>query len=185
MNSTGIPEKPLTLGLAGAVAGGAFVRRFGTRRVLAGAVVLQTVILALVGLSAGGILLSPATVAPPAMVASAAVMAFGFVALYGQFMNWSDPRQGGVDFTLFQCMDAAVSMVAGLIAGAMAEHLGYGFFFTFACALSLAVLPAIWRVAARTRTDEVAHARTQVDSNSRRHGICAFAADHRGRSPGA
>nr|WP_245710860.1 MFS transporter [Citreimonas salinaria] len=36
----------LTLGFAGAVVGGAFVRRFGTRRVLVGAVALQTAILA-------------------------------------------------------------------------------------------------------------------------------------------
>ncbi|SDY47019.1 MFS transporter, putative signal transducer [Citreimonas salinaria] len=90
------------------------------------------------------------------MVASAAVMAFGFVALYGQFMNWSDPRQGGVDFTLFQCMDAVVSMVAGLAAGFVAERLGYGVFFGIAFALSLAVLPAIWRAAAITREEEAA-----------------------------
>ena len=61
-------------------------------------------------------------------------------------MVWSDPRQGGVDFTLFQCMDAGVSMVSGTAAGLLAEHFGYGFFFGLACALSLAALPMIWRV---------------------------------------
>ncbi len=140
----------VTLGLAGALLGGGFVRRFGTRRVLVGAILLQTGILALVGLSASGIGLGPAAIAPVALVASAAVMAFGFVALYGQFMRWSDPRQGGVDFTLFQCMDAAVSMVAGLCAGVVAEHLGYGSVFAIACTLSLATLPAIWRATSLT-----------------------------------
>ncbi|MBR9894484.1 MFS transporter [bacterium] len=140
----------LTLGFLGAMLGGAFVRRFGARSVLVGAVALQSAILALVALSAGDVVLPAATVAPPAMVASAAVMAFGFVALYGQFMRWSDPRQGGVDFTLFQCMDAAISMVAGTAAGFLAEHLGYGVFFGLACALSLAALPMIWRVAGET-----------------------------------
>lgn len=134
----------VSLGFAGALIGGGTVRRFGTRRVLVAAVLLQTAILAAVGLSAAGLWLPARQVAPAAMVASAAVMAFGFVALYGQFMRWSDPRQGGVDFTLFQCMDAAVSMVAGMLAGVIAEHLGYAVFFGISCALSLAVLPAIW-----------------------------------------
>ncbi|QDC10788.1 MFS transporter [Oceanicola sp. D3] len=136
----------LTLGFLGAMLGGGAVRRFGARRVLVGAVALQSAVLAVVALSADDALLPAAMVAPPAMVASAAVMAFGFVALYGQFMSWSDPRQGGVDFTLFQCMDAAISMAAGTAAGFIAEHLGYGVFFGLACALSLAALPMIWRV---------------------------------------
>lgn len=136
----------LTLGFLGAMLGGGFVRRFGAQSVLVGAVALQSAILAIVALSAGDTILPAALVAPPAMVASAAVMAFGFVALYGQFMVWSDPRQGGVDFTLFQCMDAGVSMVSGTAAGLLAEHFGYGFFFGLACALSLAALPMIWRV---------------------------------------
>jgi len=148
----------LTLGFAGAMTGGAVVRRFGTRVVLAGAVALQALILGVVGLSAAGGVFAAATVAPIAMVSSAAVMAFGFVALYGQFMNWSDPRQGGVDFTLFQCMDAAVSMVSGMVAGVIAEHLGYGFFFGVACAVSLAALPLIWRVSGQRAPQQgVAH----------------------------
>ena len=77
------------------------------------------------------------------MVISTAVMAFGFVALYGQFMTWSDPRQGGVDFTLFQCMDAAISMLAGVAAGMIAERFGYGIFFASSCAASLLMIPAI------------------------------------------
>lgn len=133
----------LTLGLGGALSGGAMVRRFGSRRVLIGAVIAQSAILALVALSAGVGLLPVAGVAPIAMVSSAAVMSFGFVALYGQFMVWSDPRQGGVDFTLFQCMDAGISMVAGLVAGIVAEHFGYAIFFAISCALSLAAIPAI------------------------------------------
>jgi len=148
----------LTLGLAGALFGGAFVRRFGTRRVLVAAVAVQAAILALVGISAGDVLLPAAVVAPVAMVASGAVMAFGFVALYGQFMVWSDPRQGGVDFTLFQCMDAAVSMVAGVTAGYVAEYLGYGVFFSAACIASLISLPIIWRVAGHRSPKEVSHA---------------------------
>jgi MFS transporter (putative signal transducer) len=134
----------LSLGLTGALIGGSAVRKFGTRQVLIAAVILQSVILAVVALSAGNTILPAAIVAPIAMVTSAAVMAFGFVALYGQFMTWSDPRQGGVDFTLFQCVDAGVSMVAGLVAGVVAEHLGYAIFFGVASAVSLTLIPALW-----------------------------------------
>jgi MFS transporter, putative signal transducer len=70
-------------------------------------------------------------------------MALGFVALYAQFMHWSDPRQGGVDFTLFQSMDALVSMAGGVAAGYAAQHLGYGVFFAGASLIALAALPAI------------------------------------------
>jgi MFS transporter (putative signal transducer) len=136
------------LGFFGAVLGGGAVRRFGARVVLVGAVTLQSAILALVALSAGDAILPATAVAPVAMVASSAVMAFGFVALYGQFMNWSDPRQGGVDFTLFQCADASISMVAGTTAGFVAEHFGFGSFFALASMVSVATLPLIWRVSA-------------------------------------
>ena len=44
-------------------------------------------------------------------------------------MRWSDPKQAGVDFTLFQCMDALVGMAGGVIAGYAAQHFGYGIFF--------------------------------------------------------
>ncbi len=146
----------LTLGLTGAIAGGGFVRRFGSRPVLVGAVLVQSALLALVALSAGTDLLTPAQAAPVAMIASSCVMAFGFVALYAQFMRWSDPRQAGIDFTLFQCMDAAVSMVAGLSAGALAERFGYAPFFAGAAVVALATIPAILR-ATRVERAGVAH----------------------------
>lgn len=138
----------LTLGFLGALVGGAAVRRFGARAMLLGAVALQSLILALMAISAGNTILPTTIVAPVAMIASAAVMAFGFVALYGQFMVWSDPRQGGVDFTLFQCADAAISMVSGVTAGFIAEHFGYGILFGLACAVSMGALPFISRIAA-------------------------------------
>jgi len=70
-------------------------------------------------------------------------MAFGFVALYAQFMRLSDPRQGGIDFTLFQSMDALVSMAGGVIAGYAAQHLGYAPFFAGACAIAVATVPLV------------------------------------------
>ena len=71
-------------------------------------------------------------------------MATGFVALYAQFMRWSDPRQAGVDFTLFQSADAAVSMATGLAAGVLAGALGYAAFFWIAAGLALLAVPALF-----------------------------------------
>jgi MFS transporter (putative signal transducer) len=76
-------------------------------------------------------------------------MALGFVALYAQFMRWSDPRQAGVDFTLFQCMDALVSMAGGILAGYAAQHLGYGALFGGAGVVALLAVPAIAMVSDR------------------------------------
>lgn len=139
----------IALGLIGAIAGGASVRRFGSRKVLVGSVAVQAVLLGIVAISAQTAAISVTLVAPVALIVSAAFMAFGFVALYAQFMRWSDPRQAGVDFTLFQCMDAAISMLGGVVAGMIAEAFGYGVFFTIACVVSLATIPALVRATGR------------------------------------
>ena len=136
----------LGLGLIGALFGGALVRKLGSRPVLAGAVVIQAALLALVALSAATGIIETRLTAPLAIAGSAAMMALGFVALYALFMKWSDPRQAGVDFTLFQCMDAAISMVAGTLAGIVAERFGYGIFFAIAAAIGVAALPVILRL---------------------------------------
>lgn len=78
-----------------------------------------------------------------AMLSGSAIMAFGFVALYAQFMAWSDPRQGGVDFTLFQSMDAALSMAGGLASGFLSAHFGYGVFFALAGSVAIIAIPLL------------------------------------------
>lgn len=133
----------LTLGLAGALCGGAVVRRFGARHVLVAAIVAQALMLGMTALAIGGLGPDPRMVAPVALVAGPAIMALGFVALYAQFMRWSDPRQAGVDFTLFQCVDGAISMAVGIGAGVLAQHLGYAWFFAIACAMSVGTIPLL------------------------------------------
>ena len=64
-------------------------------------------------------------------------------------MRWSDPRQAGVDFTLFQCMDALVSMAGGVVAGQVAHFLGYGVFFACAAALAILAIPLMAAIADR------------------------------------
>ena len=83
------------------------------------------------------------------MFSGSFVLSIGFVALYAQFMALADAGQPGVDFTLFQCMDAAVSMGAGMAAGWVAQTFGYGPFFLGAATLGLLTLPLIGRTAGR------------------------------------
>jgi MFS transporter (putative signal transducer) len=133
----------LIMGLAAALAGGALVRAFGARTVLTIALVLQSAVLFF--LAARTVLpdLPDAALVIAAVASSSGILALGFVALYAQFMHWSDPQQGGVDFTLFQSMDALVSMAGGVAAGYAAEHFGYGVFFTGAGLIALAIVPAM------------------------------------------
>jgi MFS transporter, putative signal transducer len=137
------------VGVAAALAGGALVKSWGMRNVLVLALVLQAA--ALFFFSAfdlqGG--MSKAALTSVAVASSSGILAFGFVALYAQFMRWSDPRQAGVDFTLFQCMDALVSMAGGVVAGYAAEHFGYGAFFAGAGVVALLAVPAIAMVSDR------------------------------------
>ncbi|MGV0761238.1 MFS transporter [Tistrella mobilis] len=136
----------LVLGFTGALAGGALVRGLGIGRVMILAVLLQALVLAGFAVQAATGLLPREAAMGLALAGASFVMPIGFVALYAQFMRWSDPRQAGVDFTLFQCMDASVSMLAGLTAGVVAQHLGYGVFFALAAALALGALPLIRRL---------------------------------------
>lgn len=136
----------VVLGVLGATVGGALVRTFGVRGVLCGSVVAQAVSLAvLAGHAAFGWLPDEALIGG-ALFSGSFILSIGFVALYAQFMRLADAGQPGVDFTLFQCMDAAVSMVAGVIAGWFAQSFGYVPFFLVAAALGLLSLPLIGRM---------------------------------------
>jgi MFS transporter (putative signal transducer) len=138
------------IGLAGALAGGALVRLFGTRAVLAGALFVQSgLLLALAHAGAGGGIARPAILAI-SVASSSGIMSIGFVALYAQFMDWSDPKQAGVDFTVFQCMDGIVSIIGGLGAGWIAQRSGYTSIFVGAGAVCIVVIVPITLLLRRT-----------------------------------
>lgn len=133
----------MLVGFGGALFGGLLVRLCGVGAVLVGALLLQVAMLiafAYVGASGD---LSRSLVMTLAVASSSGVMAIGFVALYAQFMGWADPRQAGVDFTLFQCMDSLISMAGGLGAGWIAERFGYSAFFICAAGVSIAAVPIL------------------------------------------
>ncbi len=134
----------LLTGLAGACIGGLAVRYAGTRSVLLTALVLQCLLMI-------SFIWFSGQSAPPrfamllcALASSSGVMAFGFVALYARFMEMSDVRQAGVDFTVFQCMDGVISMTGGVAGGKIAALYGYLSLFAFGAGLAAAALPLIW-----------------------------------------
>ncbi|MCV0396362.1 MAG: MFS transporter [Rhizobiaceae bacterium] len=139
----------MTVGLGAALAGGGLVRVLGIRAVLALALCLQAACLGLFAAHAATQMLPGPLLVAVAVASSSGVMALGFVALYAQFMRWSDPRQAGVDFTLFQCMDALVSMGGGTLAGIVANAFGYGWFFAGAAAVATAAVPLVIAIADR------------------------------------
>lgn len=127
----------LGLGLLGALAGGASVRRWGVRATLTGSLIAQALLILPLAIGGAGIPLPLPLLIASALLTGSGLMAIGFTALYAQFMRWSDAAQGGVDFTLFQCLDGAISMGLGIAAGMIAEHAGFGVFFAICAALPL------------------------------------------------
>ncbi|WP_208021146.1 MFS transporter [Paracoccus alkanivorans] len=135
----------LGLGLLGALAGGASVRRWGVRATLTGSLIAQALLILPLAIGGAGIPLPLPLLIASALLAGSGLMAIGFTALYAQFMRWSDVAQGGVDFTLFQCLDGAISMGLGIAAGIIAEHAGFGAFFAICAALPLISAAALER----------------------------------------
>jgi MFS transporter (putative signal transducer) len=90
----------------------------------------------------------PLTVYFVLSLAENGIMAGAFVILYTAAMQWSSLRQAGVDFTLFQCADAAIAAVAGMGAATLTHQAGYRTTFILAMvlvALAVALLPALLR----------------------------------------
>ncbi|TZG33155.1 MFS transporter [Agrobacterium sp. B1(2019)] len=134
----------MIVGFAGALLGGTLVRLYGASRILLVAIFVQTALLCLFAYFSVHRDISQWVVMAVAVASSSGIMSIGFVALYACFMGWSDPRQAGVDFTLFQCMDGVVGMIGGLGAGAIADKFGYQASFIIAAIVSVLAVPVIF-----------------------------------------
>jgi MFS transporter (putative signal transducer) len=111
-------------GVTGTFLGALLVQAFGAGRATVIAIAVQALALfVLVGLAFS----EAASLAMiiGVQIGLATAMALGFVAIYSLLMGASSLRQAGVDFTLFQCADAAASTVSGLSAGVIAHAIGY------------------------------------------------------------
>lgn len=130
------------------------IRRLGARSVLFALLGLQVAVYLLFCVAA--LFPLPLELLNALFLAKAAIIAASFVALYTVAMDWTSPHQAGVDFTLFQCADALVSVVAGLSSGLIAQHLGYEVCFalaTGAALLCLLLLPAVFDRIRRSTAD--------------------------------
>lgn len=137
--------------LAGTFAAGFLVRRRGAERSLMPILALMAALFA--GLTAAALAPGlPREALIALLLAKAFLTGAAFVALYTAMMNWSSPRQAGVDFTLFQCADAAMAAMAGLGGGVLAQHLGYTACFGLAGAAALSALVLLPALLRRTRT---------------------------------
>ncbi len=76
------------------------------------------------------------------------------VCLYATLMSLSSPLQAGVDFTLFQCTDAAIAILAGVIGGVVAQHFGYAACFLFAGHSVAGGVGCLYPAAFGKRTDD-------------------------------
>jgi MFS transporter (putative signal transducer) len=128
-------------GLTGTFLGGLLVQRVGAGNATVAAIALHAAVLAC--LAAFALNEQTALAMIVAMqIALTVSMAAGFVAAYALLMGASSLRQAGVDFTLFQCADAAVATFGGMAGGIAAHALGYVSVFgvTAACAVLAALL---------------------------------------------
>lgn len=123
-------------GLAGTLLGGVIVRYFGAQRAVLLAATLQAAVLIVLALAVmAGVKSYPALIA--IAILQTASMAAGFVSLYSLLMGLASLRQAGVDFTLFQCADAAIAGIAGFGSGILAQHFGFGWCFAVAAMLAI------------------------------------------------
>lgn len=133
----------LLVGFCGALLGGLAVRLLGTRTVLLIALCLQSVMLLSFAIFSSLQNVPQILVLVCALASTSGIMAFGFVALYAHFMRLSDPRQAGVDFTIFQCTDSVISMIGGVASGAVAGRFGYSALFLAGMGIAVAAIPFI------------------------------------------
>jgi MFS transporter, putative signal transducer len=126
--------------LIGTLLAGLAIRRCGADRLLLPLVLAQAALFA--GFAVVSLMpQASTTVIMALLIAKAVILGAAFVTLYTAMMGWSSLRQAGVDFTLFQCADAAIAALAGLGGGILAQGLGYRA--TFALAAACAVVAAI------------------------------------------
>jgi MFS transporter, putative signal transducer len=128
--------------IAATFVGGAVVRICGAERGVILSLALQIVALSAIGVAAALGVTDP-LVLVVLYLAEAAASAFGFVALYSLLMGYSSLTQAGIDFTLFQCADALIAIVAGVVAGTLASTLGYAVCFGLAAAASVVAIVLI------------------------------------------
>lgn len=139
----------ITAGLAGSAVAAVLVRRMGNAGVLALLGGLRTICFLLFALHAVGWL----TGFVPLFGAAAfqtLIRYMEIVALYSLFMSVASSDQPGTDFTILACAQLAIYLIGSLVAGRLADAMGYGALFFLAAALSGVAVVLTTRVLRRT-----------------------------------
>lgn len=121
-------------GLLGAFGGGLLVKRCGARMALCMALATQAIALAALAL-----LPTVQGLAVASWMFSLALSGT-FVASYTLLMRCAVGAQAGVDFTLFQCVDAFMAVLLGMAGGWLAQRFGYA----AVLAVAALLLTAAW-----------------------------------------
>jgi PAT family beta-lactamase induction signal transducer AmpG len=73
------------------------------------------------------------------------------VALYSLFMAVTTSEQPGTDFTILACAQLLVYLAGSMIAGKLADTMGYGWLFSIATVISaVAVMATVRLIGSRT-----------------------------------
>jgi MFS transporter, putative signal transducer len=122
-------------GLCGTIFGGVIVRYLGASFAVVLAIILQSIILGMLYfISIQSVIEIEFVIA--AVLVKTFIMGIGFVCIYSLLMGFASLRQAAVDFTIFQCVDAAIAALGGFGAGVIAEHYGYAGAFALAASFS-------------------------------------------------
>ncbi|MGH1427155.1 MAG: MFS transporter [Arenicella sp.] len=143
--------------LVGVILAGMLINAFGVKNVLTKLIVAQLLIYVcffLVSLSSN----ISETLLIVLLVSNSLVIGASFVALYTAMMNWSSLSQAGVDFSLFQSIDATLLVLLGFVSNLVSHHFGYTA--TFASATFVVFVAGIFipKLLSRTGDSRTANA---------------------------
>lgn len=136
---------------------GVLVNKAGARAVLIGLLITQVAIYIFFFFASSQSSLSVFHASVLLLVNSACAAA-SFVALYTLMMGWTSKQQAGVDFSLLQCTDTAIALLAGMLSGALVQFLDYQNYFLVCVAVSTIALFSLpfFKVAQANKLSEAA-----------------------------
>lgn len=125
----------VTAGLGGAAIAALLLRRLGNGSVLTLLGALRTLCFLLFALHALGVITGYVPLFGAALFQTL-IRYMEIVALYSLFMSVSSSDQPGTDFTVLACAQLIVYLAGSMVAGLLADLLGYGALFLLATAIS-------------------------------------------------
>ena len=125
----------VTVGLGGSFIAALLLRKYGSASVLALLGGLRTICFAIFMLHAFTLLNGAAPIFGASFLQTL-VRYMEIVALYSLFMSVTSSEQPGTDFTILSCAQLIVYLVGSMVAGRLADLMGYGPLFALATAIS-------------------------------------------------